>query len=153
MTDREGRFAIAQLGTGAHQLVVQHADHVPILVQDLEVVGKGDLDLGLLRAERGVRLEGKVSFDGVPAPHALLLLSRVTPEIPSPIPWRFSAGEEGSFVAPHHLPAGRYELAAAPHACNPFLGAIAFRSSRTGFDVAPDGAMVRIDVTGSLAGR
>jgi len=148
-TDRNGMLEVGALDEGEYRVVFEHAEHADLVLDDVQVTRRSTKQLGKVVMERGARIVGRVTFDGEALPFASVALITSCPQEPRLIREVLaSADEDGDFVVPLRVKAGRYWLNAAPPGPARHEWTDALRTSAREIVVAAGEDTVRADLSG-----
>ncbi|MBI5850585.1 MAG: carboxypeptidase regulatory-like domain-containing protein [Planctomycetes bacterium] len=153
-TDRNGVLEVLALDEASYRVVIEHADHADLVLEDVFVGGRSTKVLGKVVMERGAQIVGRVTFDGEALPFASVALITSSPHEPRLIREVLaSADESGDFVLPLRVKPGRYWLNAAPPGPSRLLWEDALRTSAREIVVAAGEGTVRADLSGTMKPR
>lgn len=153
-TDRNGMLEVGALDEGSYRVVIEHAEHAELVLDDVFVSRRSTKLLGKVVMERGAQIVGRVTFDGEALPFASVALITSSPHEPRLIREVLaSADESGDFVVPLRVKPGSYWLNATPPGPSRFLWTDALRTSAREVVVAAGEETVRADLSGETKPR
>lgn len=145
----DGSFVLPRLARGDYQLEIHHPEACRRFVTGLAIRDSADVDLGVIRLQRGTVVFGRATTDGRVAGQVKIVLTSVFAE-DAPLPQPAAADavrletvtdSTGAFLMPRRVPPGHYEIrAAAIDAQDPdsqvFQHLLQMQQSATRFTVA-----------------
>ncbi len=127
-TNSKGRFVLQKLTPGKYQIRVQHPNYSRNYIRDIQVTEGQKTVLARIVIKQGCRVEGHVTYRGMPAVNAKVMIT-MQPSEGGDTPQHYVFDTvytdlKGNFKSSRQLPAGKYEINAVKVDTGNPLGAI-----------------------------